>query len=442
MKTVVDKTSEVNRTLTITLPADVVEKALDKAYDKLKKDVEIKGFRKGKVPKAVLVKKFKEHVEGEVAEQLVQDTYFDAIEKEKIDAVVHPEIKEVSFADDGSFTYVALTSVKPEFEVEDYKGLEVEKPSVEVTDADVDERIEQLRREHALLKSAEEDHAIEKDDVVIIDFQGFYQDKPMKEVKNENYSVDVGQEHLGKEFEEKLLGLKKGESTIYEIDFPADHPNPVLAGKKVEFKVDVKDVKVRVKPELDDEFAKDIDPDSESLAAFKAALKDELRQEKELTLKGDLDDRIMDKLLELNQFEVPERLVMYEVQEMVKQTEENLRRAGLSLEAAGIKIEDLIKQNKLIAEKRVRGDFILKKIAEVEEIKVTDDDLENGYQRIADQYNMSLLEVKNYFLNREEVLPFINELLSEKVLDFLRDNANFIEEKGGKAEKQVEDKDK
>ncbi len=442
MKTVVDKTSEVNRTLTITLPADVVEKALDKAYDKLKKDVEIKGFRKGKVPKAVLVKKFKEHVEGEVAEQLVQDTYFDAIEKEKIDAVVHPEIKEVSFADDGSFTYVALTSVKPEFEVEGYKGLEVEKPSVEVTDADVDERIEQLRREHALLKSAEEDHAIEKDDVVIIDFQGFYQDKPMKEVKNENYSVDVGQEHLGKEFEEKLLGLKKGESTIYEIDFPADHPNPVLAGKKVEFKVDVKDVKVRVKPELDDEFAKDIDPDSESLAAFKAALKDELRQEKELTLKGDLDDRIMDKLLELNQFEVPERLVMYEVQEMVKQTEENLRRAGLSLEAAGIKIEDLIKQNKLIAEKRVRGDFILKKIAEVEEIKVTDDDLENGYQRIADQYNMSLLEVKNYFLNREEVLPFINELLSEKVLDFLRDNANFIEEKGGKAEKQVEDKDK
>ncbi len=249
----------------------------------------------------------------------------------------------------------------------------------------------------------------------------------MNEVHNTDFSIDVGQHRLGEEFESKLLGLKKDEKTLYEIDFPGDYPNPILAGKTVEFKVDIKDVKVRVKPELDDEFAKDINPEHETLEDLRQEIQNNLKEEKEKAQEGELDDRIMHKLIELNAFDVPERLVMYEVQEMVKQAEENLKRNNLTLEAAGIKLEDFIENNKPVAEKRVRGDFLLKKVAEIEEIKLADEDIERGYQRIASEYKMTVAEVKGYFKRREEVLPFINELLNEKILLFLRENANFID---------------
>jgi trigger factor len=427
MDIAVENVSELTRKVTITLPAKDVRKELDKSYKKLKKDVKLKGFRRGKIPLAVLEKNFGEQVRAEVGEKLVQETYFDAIEEKGIDPVVHPEIADTKFADDGSFVYVAMVDVKPEFELTDYKGLEVEKPATDVTEAEIDQEIENLRRSHAALRSADDDHGIEMDDIVIVDFQGFHNGKAMKEVHNEDYSVDVGTKRLGEEFEEKLLGMKKGETTLYEIDFPPEYPNPILAGKTVEFKVDVKDIKVRVKPELDDEFAKDIDEAHEGIDDLRKAIAAELKERKEVALEGDLDDRIMHKLIELNSFEVPERLVAYEIQEMIKQTEENLKRSGLTLESAGIKMEDLVNQNREVAEKRVRGDFLLKKVAEVEEIKLNDEDIERGYQRIAGEYNMTVPEVKGYFKRREEILPFLNELLNEKILQFLRDEAKLIE---------------
>jgi len=427
MDIAVENVSELTRKVTITLPAKDVRKELDKSYKKLKKDVKLKGFRRGKIPLAVLEKNFGEQVRAEVGEKLVQETYFDAIEEKGIDPVVHPEIADTKFEDDGSFVYVAMVDVKPEFELTDYKGLEVEKPVTDVTEAEIDQEIENLRRSHAALRSADDDHGIEMDDIAIVDFQGFHNGKAMKEVHNEDYSVDVGTKRLGEEFEEKLLGMKKGETTLYEIDFPPEYPNPILAGKTVEFKVDVKDIKVRVKPELDDEFAKDIDEAHEGIDDLRKAIATELKERKEVALEGDLDDRIMHKLIELNSFEVPERLVAYEIQEMIKQTEENLKRSGLTLESAGIKMEDLVNQNREVAEKRVRGDFLLKKVAEVEEIKLNDEDIERGYQRIAGEYNMTVPEVKGYFKRREEILPFLNELLNEKILQFLRDEAKLIE---------------
>jgi len=427
MNIAVENVNELTRKVTITLPEKDVRKALDKSYKKLKKEVKLKGFRRGKIPVAVLEKNFGDQVKAEVGEKLVQETYFDAIEEKGLDPAVHPEIAETDFPDDGTFVYVAMVDVKPEIDLQGYKGLEIEKPNTDVTDAEIDEEIESLRRSHAALRSADDDHGIAMDDMAIVDFQGFHNGKAMKEVHNEDYSVDVGTKRLGEEFEEKLLGMKKGETTLYEIDFPPEYPNPILAGKTVEFKVDVKDVKERIKPEIDDEFAKDIDAGHESLDDLRKAIAAELKEKKEAELEGDLDDRIMHKLLDLNSFKVPERLVAYEIQEMINQTEENLKRAGMSMESAGIKVEDLVKQNREVAEKRVRGDFMLKKVAELEDIKLADEDIERGYQRIAGEYNMTVPEVKGYFKRREEVLPFLNELLNEKILKFLRDEAKLVE---------------
>jgi len=370
MDVVVESVSDLTKKLSITLPKDEVKKELDKAYNKLNREVSLKGFRRGKVPLSVLQKNFRDRIEAEVGEKLVQATYFDAVEKENINAVVHPEIKEHTFRDDGTFVYVAEVDVKPVVELKEYKGLEIEKPIIDVTDVEVEAKIDQLRRQHSVLRSADDDYAIGRDDVAVVDFQGFHNGTVMKEVHNENYSVDVGAGSLGDEFEQKLIGLKKGDKTLYEVEFPPEYPNPVLAGKNVEFKVEVKGVKQRIRPEVDEEFAKDVNEAYATVEDLRNGIQRDLRMQKEASLEGDLDDRIMQKLLEQNSFSIPERLVRYEIEEMIKQTEGNLQRSGLTLESAGLNREELAEKNREVAEKRVRGDFILKKIAEVEIFKL------------------------------------------------------------------------
>lgn len=427
MDVVVEKLTDLTRKISITLPESIVQKELKAAYDKVQKDVKLKGFRRGKVPRSVILKNFQHKVESEVAEKLVQDTYFSAIEQEKIDPVVHPEISEPRFKDDGTFSYVAMIDTKPEFELQGYKGLEVEKPVVAVSEEEISAELESLRLEMAPLSSVG-DRPVAKGDIAVVDFQGYHNDKPMKEVKNDNFSVDVGSGRVSPEFEDKLVGMKKGEEASHEVEFPANYANPVLAGKKVTFKVKVKDVKERLLPELDDEFAKDVGSEYASLAELKTAIHDRIVKQKEEKSDGDLTDRIMHKLLDTHTFPVPIRLVRYEVEEMIKATVKSLEQNGMDLESAGINREELAERNRVTAEKRVRGDFILKKIAEVEAIKITDEDMDRGFKRIGDQYNMPVAQVKQYFGgSRDDLLPFVNELLNEKILTFLRAEANLVD---------------
>ena len=426
MEVNIEEISTLTKKVTVTLPVDVVQPQLNAAYDKLKKESKMKGFRRGKVPRSIIVKQYKPQVEGETGEKMVQDNYFNAIEKEGIDPVVHPEVKSVKYNEDGSFTFVADVDIRPEFELGEYKGLEIEKVDILVTDEEIQTELEELQKNMAVLQSVS-DRGIQEGDVVIVDFQGYNDDKPIPQVKSENSSVDVGSGAMGKEFEDNLLGMKKDEEATHEVDFPDTHPNPVLKGKKVEFHITVKDIKERILAELNDEFAKDAGEKFNTLEELKSSILERQTQEREERAQATLTDRVMAKLLDSHDFEVPKRLVAFEVEQMIKQTEKQLEQSGMSLEAAGLSKETLAEQNKEMAVKRVRGDFVLKKIAEVEEIKVADEDLDRGFKRIGDQYNMDVAKVKEYFQNRDDLLPFMNELLNEKILTFLRDQATLVE---------------
>jgi trigger factor len=438
MDVVVEDVSALTKKISITLPKEGVQKKLEKAYGKLQRETKIKGFRRGKVPRTVIVKHYRGQVEAEIGEKLVQDSYFDAIEQEKVDPVVHPDISDPVFQEDGTFTYVANIDIRPEFELGDYKGIEVEKDASEISDAAIEIEIEELRRDMAPLRSVT-DRSVEEGDVAVVDFEGFHNGKAMKEVKNENFSVDIGSGKLSPEFEDKLVGMKQGDEATHEVEFPAHYNNPVLAGKKVEFKVNVKDVKERVLPELNDEFAKDVDEAHGSFADLQNAIRERLEKAKEARAEGDVTDRLMLKLLESNTFDVPERLVRFEIEEMIKNTEKSLEQQGTNLESAGINRDELAEQSKETAEKRVRGDFILKKIAEVEDIKVKDEDMDRAFQRIGDQYNMPIAQVKEFFQSRDDLLPFMNEILNEKILTFLRENATFVEVAPAAEEEVTED---
>ncbi len=431
----VEEIGTLTRKVTVTLPETDVRKKLKKAYDKLQRESKMKGFRRGKVPRSIIEKSYKPQVEAEVGEKLVQDTYFDVIEKENIDAVIHPEILNHVYNDDGSFTYDAQVDVRPQFEVTGYKELEVERPQTDVSDEDVNKEIENLRRQMAPLKSSE-DRPAEEGDIVIIDYQGFHKGNPMKQVKNENTSVEVGAGQMGEEFEKKLVGMSKDQEASHEVEFPEKHPNPILAGKTIEFKVTIKDIKERILAELDDEFAKDVGKEFNTLEELKTAIREKLTREREESAEGQLTDRIMQAILKENEFEVPKKLVDFEVEQMIKQTEEQLEKSGMNLEAAGLTREMLAQRNEPVAAQRVRGDFILKKIAEKEEIKLKDEDMDRGFKRIGDQYNMPVAQVKEFFGNRDDLLPLMNELLNEKVLDFLRKEVKYIEPEAAPVEEE------
>lgn len=422
----VEEISALTRKITVTLPVESVQPMLNQAYDKLKKETKMKGFRRGKVPRSVIVKHYKAQVEGETGEKLVQDNYFDAIEKNGVDPIVHPDIQQVKYNEDGSFTFIAEVDVRPEFELVDYKGLEVEKEEILVTDEEIQIELAEMQKNLAVLRSVT-DRPIQKDDVVIVDFQGYHDGTAIPQVKSENYSVEVGSGKMGVEFEEKLVGMNKEEEGTQEVDFPDSHPNPILKGKKVEFRIAVKDIKERVLAELNDEFAQEAGEEFKTLDELKDSIKDRLTKQREERVEGAITDKIMRKLLEIHQFEVPKRLVAFEIEQMIKQTEKQFEQSGMSLEAAGLTREKLAEQNADMAEQRVRGDFILKKIAEVEEIKVEEEDMERGLKRIGDMYNMPVAKVKEYFQNRDDLLPLMNELLNEKILAFLRQEAVFVD---------------
>ena len=424
MEITVEEISPLTRKLTIQLPATDVARELDAAYSKLKSEVNLKGFRKGKVPRRILEQNYGQRVRAEVGEKLVQATYFDAIEQQKLDVVAHPDIKTHSFADDGSFVYEAEVDTRPQFELQQYKGLEIERPAIVVDEAEVTAELERMRKEMAPLRTVD-DRTLALNDVAIIDFQGFHNSEPIPQIKGADVSVDIGSGRNGKEFEEKLIGLKKGETSSFEIEFPDQAPNPVLAGKKISFEVTIKDAKERVLADLDDDFAKDVGEEFSTLDALKAHIADTLKQTKEAAQSGDINDKLMQALLERHDFEVPARLIQYEINDYINQTEQRLKASGLTLESAGLNREDMAAHYREAAEKRVRGDFILKKIADQEKITLLDEDIQNGFERIAAQYNMTADEVKGYFKSRNDMLPFVNELLNEKILKMLQDEAVF-----------------
>jgi trigger factor len=435
MEVKVEEKGTLTRKVTVTLPEEDVRKKLKKAYDKLQRESKMKGFRRGKVPRSIIEKSFKPQVEAEVGEKLVQDTYFDVIEKEKIDAVIHPEILNHSYNEDGSFTYEAQVDIRPQFEVSGYKDLKIEKPEAEVGEDDIDKEIRNLQKQMAPLKSVE-GRAVVEGDIVIVDYQGFHKGNAMKHVKSENSSVEVGSGQMGAEFEKKLIGMNKGEEAAHEVDFPEKHPNPILAGKKIEFKVTVKDIKERILPELDDEFAKDVGKEFDTLEGLKTTIREKLTREREESAEGQLTDRIMQAILKENEFEVPRKLVDFEIEQMIKHTEEQLKKSGMNLESTGLTKEMLAQSNEPAAVQRVRGDFILKKIAEVEEIKLKDEDMDRGFKRIGDQYNMSVAQVKEFFGSRDDMLPLMNELLNEKVLKFLQNEVKFVEPEAAPVEER------
>jgi len=416
--------------LTIEVPAEKVNKALDQAFQKVVKQINVPGFRKGKVPRNIFEKRFGvEALYQDALEILVPEEYSKAVDETGIFPVDYPEIGELDgFEKDKDFTFTATVTVKPEPKLGEYKGLEVKKLSTEVTDEEVEEQIQNLLNRKAEYE-IKEDEPIVEGDIAVIDFEGFIGDEAFEGGKGEDYPLEIGSGQFIPGFEEQLVGLKAGESKDIQVTFPEEYHAEELAGKDATFKVTVKEVKTKVLPELNDEFAKEADPEVESVEELRNKIKERLAEQKKNDAESTLRDELVEKAAENAEMEIPEAMIHNEIHRMIDEFAQRLQMQGMSLDLyyqfSGQTEEDLHEQFREDAETRVRISLTLEAIAEAENIEVTQEDIDKELEKMADQFKMDKEKIITALGGTTEILE--NDIRTQKTVEFLVEHAKITE---------------
>ncbi|MEH7725662.1 trigger factor [Bacillus altitudinis] len=409
--------------LTVEVDAETFNKALDDAFKKVVKQVSIPGFRKGKVPRGLFEQRFGvESLYQDALDILLPVEYPKAIDEAGIEPVDRPEIDVEKIEKGESLIFTAKVTVKPEVKLGDYKGLNVEKDDTSVSDEDVQEELKAMQNRQAELVVKEEG-AIENGDTVVLDFEGFVDGEAFEGGKAENYSLEVGSGSFIPGFEEQLVGLEAGAEKDVEVTFPEEYHAEDLAGKPAVFKVKIHEIKAKELPELDDEFAKDVDEEVETIAELTEKTKKRLEEAKENEAEGKLREELVAKASENAEVDVPQAMVDTELDRMMKEFEQRLQMQGMNLELyfqfSGQDEDALKEQMKEDAAKRVKSNLTLEAIAAAEDLQVSDEEVEEELSKMAEAYNMPVENIKQAIGSTEAMKE---DLKVRKAIDFLVEN--------------------
>ncbi|MBT2656850.1 trigger factor [Bacillus sp. ISL-18] len=409
--------------LTVEVSAEEVNKGLDAAFQKVVKQVNVPGFRKGKMPRGMFEKRFGvEALYQDALDILLPEAYGNAIDETGIEPIDRPDIDIDQMEKGKELIFKATVQVKPEVKLGEYKGLEVEEIDTIVTDEDVANELKTMQERQAELV-VKEDAPAENGDTVVIDFEGFVDGEAFEGGKAENHSLELGSGSFIPGFEEQLVGVKAGESKEVEVTFPEEYHAAELAGKQAVFKVTVHEIKGKELPELDDEFAKDVDEEVETLEALKEKIKTRLEDSKKHEAEHNLRDTVVEKAAENAEVEIPEVMVTTEVNRMLQEFEQRLQMQGMNLELyfqfSGQDENALREQMKEDAEKRVKMNLTLEAIAKAENLEVTDEDVDAELERMAGMYNMPVDTIKQALGGVEGIKA---DLQLQKAVNFLVEN--------------------
>ena len=414
--------------LTIEVDADTVEKSLDKVYQKQKKNITIQGFRKGKAPRNIIEKMYGAGVFYEDAvNDMIPAAYEDAAKESELEIVSQPKLEVVQIEKGKPFIFTAEVAVKPEVTLGDYMGIEVEKSDVEVTDEEVMAEIDKERESNSRTITVD-DRAVEDKDIVTIDFEGFVDGEAFEGGKAEDYSLTIGSNSFIDNFEEQLIGAKIGEEVTVNVTFPENYQAEELAGKPAEFKVTVKEIKVKELPELDDEFAKDVS-EFDTLDEYKADIKKNLTESKEKEALAAKEDKVVEKIIENATMEIADLMVETQTRNIAEDFARRIQQQGLSIEQyfqfTGLNAETFLEQMKPQALKRIQSRLVLEKIAEVENIEVSDERVEEELKNMAETYQMEVDKVKE-LMGEEELKQLRKDLAVMEAATKVRDAAKEV----------------
>ncbi len=438
MKVTVENVSSVKKIMHVEISEENVARELNNAYKQLKNTAKIKGFRKGKAPRSVLERLFKKDVHNDVSSQLIQDSFIQALEEADLDIVGKPEIDPPELDKKGPYKYSATVEIKPKIEDIDFKNLPLKKPLYHVTDEEMDAQLKMLQKNLAKQNPIAEDRGVRENDFVLIDYEGFKNGKPFAETqKTENHAMKVGEGQILKEFDDQLMGMRTGDNRKIKVKFPEDYFNAKLANQEITFQVTLHEIRQEVLPEIDDEFAKNFGK-YETLKDLKGAITENLEQGYAKKAEQEMNEQIFKSLIKKTEFELPDSMVDYEMEGIIKEVESTLSYHNKSLEDQGLSREILLEKHRELAEKKVRRHLILGKIVEQENMTLSDEELENSYEEMAKGYNQPVEEIKKYYSQNKDSLEFFKQTLLEKnALDLIIKNS-IIEEVEPSLEQQSE----
>ena len=428
MSVQVEKLEKNMAKLTIEIDAKEFDAAIVKAYNKNKGKMSIPGFRKGKVPQAMIEKMYGPDVFYEdAANFIIPDAYDAALEENKdLEIVSQPKIDVVQIKKGENFIFTAEVALKPDVELGKYKGVKVDKIDTTVTDEDIDKEIEREREANARTITVE-DRPVKEKDTAVIDYEGFIDGVAFDGGKGENHPLVIGSGTFIPGFEEQLIGKNTGDEVSVNVTFPEDYHADDLKGKAAVFKVKINEIKEKQLPELDDEFASEVS-EFDTMAEYREDVKEGLRLKKEKEAKDKKEEAVIEAIIADSKMEIPDAMVDTQTRQMANDYASRLRQQGLSLEQyfmfTGLDMDKFLEQMKPGALKRIQTRLVLESIVAKENFEVTDEDYEKELQRMADSYNMQLDKIKEMVEGDGASKDMICEDLKiAKAVEFIVDNA-------------------
>lgn len=409
--------------LTFEVAPEQFEEALDKAFKKVVKTIQIPGFRKGRIPRSMFEKRFGvESLYQDALDYVLPTAYPEAVQEAGIEPVDQPSIDIEEIERGKTLVFTAEVTVKPEVELGEYKGLEVEEQSTDVTDEEVTEAIDQLREQQAELV-VKEDGEIVEGDTAVIDFEGFLDGEAFEGGKGENYSLEIGSGQFIPGFEEQLVGKKSGDEADVTVTFPEDYHEESLAGKEAVFKVKIHEIKEKEVPELDDDFAQD--QEAENVEDLKAKTRERLEENKKQAAENAKRESLIDQASENAKVDIPEAMIQTETDRMLQEFEQRLQMQGMTLDLytqfSGQSADDLREQMKENAEARVKTNLVLEAIFEKENLEVTDEDLNKELEEMAQMYQTDVEQLKQMLGGNTDMIK--EDMKFRKAIEFLAEQS-------------------
>ena len=419
----VEDISQVKKKMSFEIPWVVVQDELDSVYRNIGKKAKIKGFRPGKIPRKILETYYKADAEGETITNIVNKYYWQELDERGIVTLSRPEIEQDGLKENTNFSFSASFETEPDIEPHGYKGMDLEKANITVSDADMEKRLQEIRKMFATMQDVAEDRPAVMGDFVTIDFKGKMDGQELPELQSDNYLLELGSKRFIPGFEEQIVGMKNNETKEINLTFPADYHEKKMAGKAVVFTVILKGLKEQKLPDIDENFIKNFDKYNtleELMNDVRKTMEEQCIRQSE----AQLDEKIIENLLTANEFDAPPSLVERQIFYMIADTQKRMRSAGMDEKSAmelSFRMHDQFKKE---AEKTVKTFLLIKKIAEKETLVVSDDDMDSKINELAEIHHVDYETVKNAYNDEDRMNTLKSEIIQKKVFDFIKREAN------------------